>query len=74
MRERNGNVIAQVIIDTKKTIEPIVFNNVLSGSNVFTDEWHAYNNINKVYFHGRVNHDAKQSVNSRAHTNGIENF
>lgn len=75
MRERNGNVIAQVVPDTKqKTIEPIVFRNVLPGSTVFTDEWHAYNNMNKVYYHGRVNHGAKQFVNAMAHTNGIENF
>jgi transposase-like protein len=75
MRERNGNVIAKVVDDTKqKTIEPIVINNIAKGSTVHTDEWHAYRNLGLRYDHSRVYHGAKEYVNGMAHTNGIENF
>jgi transposase-like protein len=39
MLERNGNLIAQVVQNTRQeTIEPIIKANVKQGSNVFTDE------------------------------------
>lgn len=75
MRERDGFVVAKVVPDTKQaTVEPIIENTVKSGSFVFTDEWHAYNNLAKKFNHKRVNHGAKEYVNEMAHTNGIENF
>ena len=75
MIERNGNIIAKVVEDTKqKTIEPIIFNNVNNGANVYTDEWMAYNNLHKIFTHKRVNHGAKEYVNAMAYTNNIECF
>ena len=75
MIERGGNVIARVVDDTKMaTITPIVHEMVKFGSYVFTDEWHAYNKMNAVYNHSRVNHSAKEYVRAIVHTNGIENF
>lgn len=75
MLEREGNVIAEVVEDTKqKTIEPIIEKNVETGTIVMTDEWHAYNNLNGKYKHSRCNHGAKKYVDAAAHTNGIENF
>ena len=53
---------------------PIINEFVTTGSNVMTDEWHAYNNLNKSYNHQKVHHGAKEFVNGMAHTNGIENF
>jgi transposase-like protein len=75
MLERDGNIIAQVVPDTKQaTVEPIIAANVKCDSKVMTDEWQAYNKLNANYDHERVNHGAKQFVNGMAHTNGVENF
>lgn len=75
MIERGGNIVAKVVKDTKQaTIEPLVNEFIEYGSNVMTDEWHAYNNLNDSYFHSRVNHGAKEYVNHMAHTNSIECF
>lgn len=75
MRERNGNVVAQVVVDTKQaTIQPIIEQAIPMGSVLFTDEWTAYNKLHLRFDHSRVNHGAKQYVNFMAHTNGIENF
>jgi transposase-like protein len=73
--ERDGTVIAKVVPDTKQdTIEPIITFHVKKGTNIYTDEWHAYNNLHMWYAHKSVNHGAKQYVNEMAHTNGVENF
>lgn len=75
MIERGGNIIAKVVDNTQKaTIEPIVKDNVIFGSTVFTDEWLAYVNLNAKYQHTNVNHGAKEFVNGMAHTNSIECF
>lgn len=78
MIERGGNIIAVVVGDTQKnTIQPIVNENVENGSCVFTDEWKAYNGLEKSgkeFKHERVNHGAKEFVNGKAHTNNIESF
>jgi transposase-like protein len=75
MIEREGHVIAKVVVDTKMhTIQPVIFENVSNGSIVMTDEYQSYNQMKKSYDHRRVNHGAKQYVNQMAHTNGIENF
>lgn len=75
MIERQGNIIAKVVENTKQmTVEPIIFDSVKEGSNVFTDEWSAYNKLNRMYNHGRVNHGAKEYVNLMAHTNSLEGF
>ena len=73
--ERGGEVVAHVVDDTKqKTLEPIITTTLCKVDNVFTDEWHAYNNLNKKYNHSVVHHAANEYVNGLAHTNGIENF
>jgi transposase-like protein len=39
MIERNGNLIAQVVQNTKQeTIEPVINKSIKKGSNVYTDE------------------------------------
>ncbi len=75
MLEREGNIIARVVPDTnKETIEPIVMQNVILGTNVMTDEWYAYNGLSKIFDHNVVKHGAKEYVNGLAYTNGVENF
>jgi transposase-like protein len=78
MIERGGNVVAMVVEDTKKaTLQPIINENVKNGTSVYTDEWKAYNSLATAknnFTHQRVNHSAKEYVNGKAHTNGIECF
>lgn len=75
MREIKGNVIAQVVPDTKRaTVVPVIHTRVQKGASVYTDEWHAYDYLGVDYKHSRVNHAAREYVNQMAHTNGIENF
>ena len=75
MIERKGNVIAQVVPNTQKeNLEPIIKENIKQGSNVYTDEWLAYNELYKTYKHEIVNHRIKQYVNGEASTNSAENF
>ena len=75
IKGREGYVVAMQVKDTKQaTIVPIIEAYVENGSTVYTDEWHAYNNLHENYNHQRVIHGAKQYVNGLAHTNGVENF
>ncbi|HXB62403.1 MAG TPA: IS1595 family transposase [Acidobacteriaceae bacterium] len=51
-----------------------IMDNVGKKSEVFTDGWKSYQNLNLAGFvHDTVNH-ANQYVNGRVHTQGIENF
>lgn len=75
MIQRNGNLITKVVPDTKQqTVEPLIHIHVKKGANVYTDEWHAYNNLGSNYNHHRVNHGAKEYVNFMASTNSSENI
>lgn len=75
MIEREGIVKAQVVENTKdSTLYPIIRANVEPLSNIMTDEFKVYDSLNRIYYHGSVNHSAKQYVNGMAHTNSIENF
>lgn len=75
IKERNGNLIATVVEDTKgSTIQPIIKEHVEEGSVISTDEWFGYNGLHKDFTHIRVNHSAKEYVNMMASTNGVENF
>jgi transposase-like protein len=74
MLERGGNLIARVVANTQqKAIEPIINQNIKKGSNIYTDEWHAYKDLHQNFNHGIVNHSIKQYVNKNASTNSIEN-
>lgn len=73
--ERNGRIIAKPIPDTRgETIQPIMLKNVAYGSVIFTDEWHGYKGLGKLYIHKQVNHSTGEYVNGRAYTNTIEGF
>lgn len=75
---RSGSMVNTFITKdaTKKTLLPLIKEIVEKGSTVVTDEWGAYNGLNKHgYTHERVNHSHGQYVNkSGFSTNGIENF
>lgn len=72
MREREGNVTASVIPDTRRaTIHAEIESTVLPASTLYTDEADAYDGMPQ-YRHRKVNHTAKIYVDGAAHTNGIE--
>ncbi len=75
MLEREGNVIAKVVEDTKKrTLEPIVMQNIQEGAQVMTDEWAGYTGLHKKYEHNIIHHSGNEYVNGMTHTQGIEGF
>jgi transposase-like protein len=76
MLERDGNVVAHVVPDTKRdTLEPIILDTVEPGTVVSTDEAAMYKTLPAHGFdHGVVEHSAHQYVDGIHHTNGIEGF
>lgn len=73
--ERGGNVKAMVVPNTKaKTLLPIIQENVSSSSEVMTDEFAAYNQLNKTHAHKIVKHSLGEYTNGNAHTNSLEGF
>lgn len=76
--QRNGNVKAFVIADTKaKSIQPLIRKNVVKDSVFISDEWHAYRGLHSNYDHHVVDHGKKQYVsyeNKEIHSNSIEGF
>lgn len=73
--QRDGHVHAQVVEDvTSATLVTIIAENVAPGATVHTDEYQAYRPIATVYNHQIVRHSAKQYVDGKAHTNGLEGF
>ena len=73
--ERGGNLIAQVVPNTKLSmLEQIINANVENGSTVYTDEWYRHSNLSQNFKHQWVNHSAKpkQYANGKISTNTIE--
>jgi transposase-like protein len=74
MLERGKTVRAVVVADrTKLTMQPIIRENVETGSMVMSDEWAGNYRMDDEYIHGVVNH-LETYVNGNIHTNGMENF
>jgi transposase-like protein len=70
-----GNVHTFVIPDTTAaTLKPLVESMVKKGGIVVTDDWDAYNGLDKDYGHVVLNHTAKEYVRGGFTTNNIENF
>ena len=76
MLERGGDVMATVVPNVrKKTLQPIIKENVVEGSTVHTDELKSYSGLSKAGFdHETVNHGAGEYVDGDCHVNGIEGF
>jgi predicted RNA-binding Zn-ribbon protein involved in translation (DUF1610 family)/transposase-like protein len=74
MAERGGKLRAGPIRNaSRKTVEPIIRENVERGSVVTTDEWGGYNDLHYLGMdHGKVTHTAKEYVRGIHHTNTIE--
>lgn len=72
----NGDQVHLTVIpDTKaKTIKPIIADMVAQGSIVITDEWGAYNGLDRGFKHAVINHKNNEYVRGAFHTNNIEGF
>src|SRR5438128_6164404 len=72
--ERGGKVRAQVVEDRRKpALQALVRDNVEAGSNLYSDDLRSYDDLDKDFVRGVVNH-AVEYVNGQIHTNGLENF
>ena len=76
MLQREGDVMASVVPNVrKKTLQPIIKENVKPGSTVNTDELHSYGGLNMGGFkHESVNHGVGEYVKGSCHVNAIEGF
>lgn len=76
MIERNGDVMTRVVPNVRrKTLHPIIEENVVLGSTISTDELPTYKTLGDIgYKHGAVEHGAKQYVHGIHHVNSVEGF
>ena len=75
MIQRGGKVVAHVVESVSaEQLLPKVLETIDLFGTVYTDEWKAYNDLNKYYDHSIVNHGKKEYVNGNTSTNCIENF
>jgi transposase len=76
MVERQGRVVAKVVPNTSSaSLLPHIVERTMPASTIFTDEWVAYNPLERMgYEHKRVHHATKVYVSGDAHTNTIEGF
>ena len=73
--QRDGDVVAvHVPAVDAETLLPIIEETVEAGSTIISDEYHVYRKVAQTYTHEYVCHSAKQYVNGKAHTNGLEGF
>lgn len=76
MLQRGGDVMAKVVPNVrKKTLQPIIRDNVKAGSTVYTDELRSYLSLPASgYKHDTVNHGFGEYVRGLCHVNGVEGF
>ena len=76
MLERDGDIMMKVVPNVrKKTLHPIIKENIEKGATIHTDELKSYNGLSKAgYEHETVNHGAGEYVDGDCHVNGLEGF
>lgn len=75
MYQRDGKVSAYAIKNTnKENIIPIIESRVRKGAIIMSDEWKAYNGLEKDYNHQFIDHSKGQYAIENITTNRIENF
>jgi len=78
MLEKDGELIAEVVENVKKkTLHPIIEENIEKESEIHTDELLSYKGLDKKgYDHETVNHGIGEYVNqeTNCHVNGLEGF
>lgn len=74
MLERGGEVKFEVVARrSKKTLQAIISNHVLSGCRIYSDALKSYDGLGDTYQHFVIDH-AVSYVDGIVHTNGMENF
>lgn len=76
MVERGGRIVARVAPDAKReTLHVLAKKYILPASTIFTDEFVAYDGLDKLgYTHRRIKHSAGVYVSGDVHTQAIEGF
>ncbi|MCY3826476.1 MAG: IS1595 family transposase [Candidatus Dadabacteria bacterium] len=76
MLERGGELMAKVVPNVRKrTLQPIIEENVLPGSTMHTDELRSYLGLVRAgYRHRTVNHEAGEYSRNGCHVNTLEGF
>ena len=75
MKSRTGFVKANVVARTNtKTLTNQITTNIEDNSNVYTDCYKAYKNLDNRFNHLQVKHSVGEYVRGEVHTNGIESF
>ncbi len=74
--QRNGKVVAQVVPDVKRhTLVPFMSRKVSRNAVLYTDTFPSYDHMTRLgYKHLRIEHQAKEYVRGKIHTNNIEGF
>src|SRR5277367_2451451 len=72
--ERGGKIKLKHVAKARRSIlQSEIYQNVETGSQVFTDALPSYNGLVKDYAHEAIDH-AREYVRGNVHTNGLENF
>ena len=76
MLKRGGDVMAKVVPNvSKRTLYPIITENIEPGSTVHTDEFGTYRGLDRAgYRHETVNHGLGEYVSGDSHVNAVEGF
>jgi len=76
MLQKNGDVMTKIVPNVqRKTLQPIIKENVKEGSVVHTDELPSYRTLgSNGYKHEMVNHGAGEYSRGNVHVNGLEGF
>jgi transposase-like protein len=73
-KDGHSTMRTRIVKNTRKRVlQPIVREQVVPGSSVYTDDNYAYRGLNSDYIHGVIDH-AEAYVDGQIHTNGCENF
>jgi transposase len=82
MIQRQGSVRIWMLENVRrKTIEPLIRQNIKAGSTTFTDEYNIYNWLPSTYEHKTVNHGSEEYAHDEdgdgkceVHVNTMEGF
>jgi transposase-like protein len=75
IKERSGDIRVFAFDDRKQApIKQAIYNNVMEGSRIMTDEAFLYRTGLEKYQHAAVFHSKHEWVRNDVHTNGVENF
>ena len=76
MAKRGGDTMTKVVPNVKRrTLEPLIRENVAAGSTVHTDDLRSYLRLPAAgYKHGVVNHSAGEYLRGNCHVNSVEGF